>query len=68
MKNGWHNIFGYKVYVENDVVLRGVIGNNLIQHTVYPYRWNRKLNCWNQETMTVDCFRAGLKRGTVGMK
>ena len=38
MKDGWHIVKGYKVYVENDRILRGIGGTNEFNmHTTYPY-------------------------------
>ena len=76
--NGWHTICGYDVYVEGDRVMRGVTsGAN--QTTTYPYRihyeWQddiggkkRVARGWDECVgITVDAFRAGIRRGTVSM-
>ena len=66
MKNGWHTISGYEVYIENDRVVRGL--NEDEMRTIYPYRVSRKYGCVNDAGLTVNAFRAGVKRGTVEMR
>lgn len=74
VKDGWHRIGeDTEVYVENGIVKRGVytpkgrLGINS-RYTVYPYRWSKKLNCWNSTTVTLSALRAGLARGTVDLR
>lgn len=76
--DGWHAICGYNVYVEDGRVMRGVSGGQN-PTTTYPYRthyeWHddiggkkRVANGWdNCSGITVDAFRAGVRRGTVNM-
>lgn len=65
MKDGWHKICGYDVYVENDRVLRGTKANGTLPAYVYrrvdERRWDN--NCG----ITVNAFRSGVRRGTIRM-
>ncbi len=64
IKNGWHDIAGYRVWVEDGRVLRGL--NLDGDKTTYPYRWNG--DGWtNDAGLTVNAFRAGVKRDTIKM-
>lgn len=69
-QDGWHKIAGYTIHVENGRVSRGVEhrAGSVIWRPTFPYRWNDKLRCWCNESMTVDAFRAGVRRGTIAMK
>ena len=64
-ENGWHKIAGYTVHVEDGKVKWGIRDHS--GGAVYPYRWSDKLRCWVNESMTVDAFRAGVRRGTIAM-
>lgn len=70
IKDGWHYICGYKCYVENGKVLRGILYKPACgQVPVYPYRYNRKTKCWDLEIgIGVNALRAGLMRSTIDMK
>ena len=64
MKDGWHLIYGYRIYVENNRVMRGILGTGYRQCSAYPYR--RSGSGWNQCCgVTVSAFRAGVARGTI---
>ena len=64
MKNGWHMIMGFKIYVEDNKVLRGIDDNR----TVYPYRWDNRLKCWNEcSGISVSAFRKGLNEERMKM-
>lgn len=64
--DGWHTIAGYEVYIEGGRVLRGLKDGG--QLTAYPYRWDKKNGCWtNCSGLTVDAFRAGVRRESVTM-
>ena len=66
IKDGWHTIAGYEVYVENGRILRGLNGSG--DKTLYPYRWNKQYDSRvNDSGLTVDAFRAGIRRGTIEM-
>lgn len=75
IKDGWHVILGYEVYVENGLVIRGIKeDSNGSPVTAYPYRAQMKkcyygqfISGWYQEDMSVDAFRAGVKRGTISL-
>ena len=64
MKDGWHTIMGYDVYVEDGKVLRGTKDNG--QLPAYVYRAGKRgweLDC----VVSVAAFRAGVRRGTIRM-
>ena len=69
VKDGWHTITGYDVFVEDGRVVRGTAGSGYNLHTVYPYRYNRGLRCWVNVSrqISVDALRAGIRRETMGM-
>ncbi len=65
MRDGWHKICGYDVYVENDKVLRGTKYNGQLPSCVYR---SCKSGGWDREyKISVDAFRAGVRRGTIKM-
>lgn len=74
IKDGWHRIGeDTEVYVEDGIVKRGVYTPKgrtgwMEQSTVYPYRWSKKLNCWNRVSVTLSALRAGLARGTMELR
>ena len=64
VKNGWHTISGYTVYVEDSKVLRGLSSDK--QRAVFPYRAVK--DGWdNASGLTVDAFRVGVRRETIIM-
>lgn len=65
--DGWHIISGYRVYVEDGRVLRGILGNGNSQRTAYPYRACRTGGWDNVSGLSVDAFRAGVRRGSISM-
>lgn len=69
INDGWHTIAGHQVYVEGGRVLRGLkLDHNNSQVTAYPYRANRYGSGWDNDVgITVEAFRAGIKRGTIIM-
>ena len=70
-KDGWHIVYGQKVYVENGKVVRGVIkGADGSEVTCYPYEYNKDLDCWVNVfgEVTLTTYRAGYKRGTKCMR
>ena len=60
MKDGWHTIKGYEVYVEDERILRGTVkdgnGNSV---TAYPYRHNQEGGWDNASGVKVETFRKG---------
>lgn len=66
-KDGWHKISGYEIKTEDGMVRRGTIADrNGDPMPAYPYRWVKDI--WVREMrLTVDAFRAGVKRGTIRM-
>lgn len=64
MKDGWHKVFSRDVWVKDNKVMRGLSYDR--QRTVWPYRWDNKLCCWNECVgISVSAFRAGVNRGTI---
>lgn len=69
VKDGWHTICGYSVWVEDGKVRRGVSGEGCNMHPIYPYRWAGKPhNCFvSDPNMSADAFRNAVRRGTAQM-
>lgn len=65
MKDGWHKICDYDVYIENDRVLRGTKANGTLP--AYVYRACRTGGWDNDCGLTVNAFKAGVRRGTIRM-
>ena len=66
LKEGWHIIAGYNVYVDSDGMIRHGTkkDNNGSSVPAYPYYWDKKYNCWNNE----PCTPAQLYRDNWSMK
>ena len=61
VKDGWHKVCGYDVYVEDGEVKRAISDGC----TAYPYRRSRH-DGWDLDThMSIDALRSGLLRDTV---
>lgn len=68
MKDGWHNILGYDVYIKNNKVLRGTLGEGSTYRTAYPYKWDKTHRCWIKNTgVSINSFRNGVKRESIVM-
>ena len=69
MQDGWHDLKGYRVYVENDRVLSGLIEETGKQVTAFPYRQDKKhKNLWDKAVgITCSAFVSGVKRGKIKM-
>lgn len=65
--DGWHIILGYKVYVKHGCIMRGILGEGNAQKTAYPYRVSKYGGWDNCSGLSVDAFRAGVKRETITM-
>ena len=76
MKDGWHKIGGYEVYVEDNCVTHGIkriSPLNIV--TAYPYRkgWRYSngeryhAGWWNCNGLSVSAFKSGVYRGTIEM-
>lgn len=69
IKDGWHKLAGYEVYVEDGYVIRGVVSefHGLSQHSVYPYE-----RCiyggWSKCTPLAITFTSRIRRGTLIMR
>ena len=64
VKDGWHKVYGYDVYVKDGIVKRA-ISNGV---TAYPYRIT-KYGWWDIDIhSTLVALRAGLSRGTIIIK
>lgn len=56
IKDGWHRIKGYEIYVKNGRVMRGMVGGG----TVYPYLDSRRMHCLvNAVGVKVSTFARG---------
>ena len=62
VKDGWHLVGGYEVWVEGGGVIRAVVGEGNNRRTAYPYKSNPK-GGWIRDNPTVDTLRRGLKSG-----
>lgn len=65
MKDGWHVINGYNVYVEDGFIIRGVSHDQ--SKAVYVYRALKTGGYGKETKITPAAFRAGVKRGTIDM-
>ena len=68
ISNGWHNVAGFRVYVENGVVKRGELEDiNGNHYTAWIYRKSRYGSGWDNISgfISVSGFRSSVKRGTV---
>lgn len=64
IKDGWHKIYNFDVYVEDDRVLRGIKKDrNGGEVTAYPYSACKTGGWDNASGVKVDTFRRGLKDG-----
>lgn len=64
VKDGWHKVLGYDVYVEDGKVTRCLVSHGSGHRTAYPYR--DEPNCMSICIgISPDALRAGLKRGTI---
>ena len=65
VKDGWHKIAGYDVYVDNGYIKRGTKDNGRL--TAWPYR-SGKDGGWDlDQYMTPDSFRRKVKNGSAAM-
>lgn len=67
ISDGWHNIAGYSVWVEDGLIRRGTLGEGVTYRPAWPYRWSKECRAWVKEVLTPDAFRAGVRRGTIKM-
>lgn len=65
VKDGWHKIAGYDVYVKSGNVKRGVTADG--QRATYPYRASKCGGWDNDPYMSVDNFRRKVNNGTAAM-
>jgi len=65
IRDGWHEIAGYRVYVESGRIKHGITQDG--QRTTWPYRKSKDGGWDNEAGLTVDAFRAGVNRGTIIM-
>ncbi len=67
--DGWHQVCGFRVYVENKRIVYGVSSQDWQQRTTYPYIWYNWANCWvNVRGVTVNAFRSAYQRGRAIMQ
>lgn len=66
MKDGWHHIKGYRVYVEFGYIWRGTKETANGRVAAWVYRYNPRYGGWYYvEHITPSAFAAGVRRGTV---
>ena len=63
MKDGWHVLQGYDVFVENGYIVRGMKDN--CQLPAYVYRSSKFGGYKREWRITPAAFVAGVKRGTI---
>lgn len=75
MKDGWHIVCGYKVYIEDGCVMRGVSHDEERPTAPYTVNWKYQKTPYgkikmiedgwdNDSGISVEAFRSGVKRGT----
>ncbi len=64
-KDGWHTISGYHVHIENGRIDRGMTADK--QRTTYIYRHSKTNGYDKEDSITIDAFRSGVRRGTIIM-
>lgn len=67
ISDGWHMAAGYKVYVEDGKILRGILGDGCNQRTAYPYRESKYGGYTECIGITVAAFCSAARRGTAIM-
>lgn len=67
MKDGWHVICGFDVYIENDRIVRGTLGAGTSYRAAYPYKQYKNMRGWHNVsgTISANAFRYGVNRGNV---
>lgn len=69
IKDGWHTIQGYRVYVENGFILRGMkLDYNGSLVPAWPYRACRTGGWDNCTGLSVSAFSAGARRGSITLR
>lgn len=61
VKDGWHVLNGWEVWVENGRVVRGIVYNANGRCAGYPYKYRTKSRTWERGTPTVGVFYHGWK-------
>ena len=66
LREGWHIVAGYCVYVDSDGLIRHGTkkDNNGSPVPAYPYYWSHKFNCW----ISAPCTPSQLYHGNWSMK
>ena len=67
MKDGWHTVTGYEVYVEGNKVIRGVHRCRDGYVVAWPYRAVGSATWENVAGVGVEAFRAACRRGNMAM-
>lgn len=66
MKDGWHIVYGYRVYVENGCVLRGtLLDHNGYDVPAWPYKRDKKGEYDNISGVKIETFRRGVKNNSM---
>ena len=65
----WRKVYGYDVYVVNGKVKHGMIKDHNGQNvSAYPYRKSRHGGYSRINSISLEAFRSGVKRGSIIMK
>lgn len=69
MRDGWHTLQGYVVYIENNKVLRGIKRDHNNQEIpAFPFRQIDAHTWSNCSGISAPAFIAGARRGTIALK
>lgn len=65
IKDGWHTVSGYDVYVEDGYILRGTKPDrNGHEVDAYPYYADKDNGGWTRGTPSVSEFSDGVRSGS----
>jgi hypothetical protein len=69
MKDGWHKIQGYDVYVENDKILSGLKPSytGIGSVTAYPYKESKRGGWDNVAGISASAFSKGVSNGSIAL-
>lgn len=68
IKDGWHKICGWDVYIEDEKILRGIREDrNGSPVTAFPYRRTKDGSWTSQSGIGYWAFISGMRRQTVRM-
>lgn len=65
-EDGWHEIAGVDVYVEDGMVKRGISKDG--SQPLYIYKFDKKLNIYTKVTVPASTFARRLKEGKIYLR